>query len=99
MAQHVVPVKVYFLIFSALMVLTATTVAVAFVDLGPLNAVLMIGIAMIKALLVVLYFMHVRYSGTLIACFAGGSVVWLLILLALTLSDYLTRAWHPSPAI
>jgi len=98
MAHHIVPVKVYCLIFGALMLLTATTVAVAFVDLGTLNIVLMLGIALLKALLVALYFMHVRYSSTLVACFAAGSMMWLMILLAFTLSDYLTRAWLPSTA-
>ena len=66
MSNHVVPLRVYFSVFGALMVLTAITVAVAFFDLGVLNNVVALGIAGLKATLVILYFMHVRYSGRLI---------------------------------
>ena len=94
MSEHVVPKRVYYLIFVALMVGTAITVGVAFVDLGPLNAVAALAIAVAKATLVVLYFMHVRYSTRLTWAVVAGSVFWLGILLALTFSDYLTRAWR-----
>ncbi len=90
---HVVSVKTYVAIFLALMVLTAITVAVAFVDLGPLNNIVMLGIAIAKATLVVLIFMHVRYSTRLIPLIAAGSFFWLLILFGITISDYLTRGW------
>ena len=72
---------------------TAMTVAIAFVDLGPLNAVAALTIASAKATLVVLYFMHVRYSTRLTWVVVVGSLFWLGILLMLTLSDYLTRGW------
>ena len=91
--HHVVPVRLYVTIFLALMVLTAITVAVAFVDLGPLNNVMMLGIAVGKATLVVLYFMHVRYSTRMIPLVAGAGFFWLLIMFGFTLSDYLTRGW------
>lgn len=91
--HHVVPVRLYVTIFVSLMVLTAITVAVAFVDLGPLNNLVMLGIAVGKATLVVLYFMHVRYSTRLIPLVAGAGVFWLLILFGFTMSDYLTRGW------
>jgi cytochrome c oxidase subunit 4 len=91
--HHVVPVRVYLTIFSALMAFTAITVAVAFVDLGPLNNVVMLGIAVTKATLVVMYFMHVRYSTRLIPLVAAGGFFWLLILFGITMSDYLTRGW------
>jgi cytochrome c oxidase subunit 4 len=90
---HVVPVKTYLTIFAALMAFTAITVAVAFVDLGPLNNVVMLGIAVVKATLVVLFFMHVRYSTRLIPIVAVGGFLWLLILFGFTMSDYLSRGW------
>lgn len=90
---HVVPVKVYLAIFGALMAFTAVTVAVAFVDLGALNNLVMLGIAVTKATLVVLYFMHVRYSTRLIPVVAVSGFLWLLILFGFTMSDYLSRGW------
>jgi cytochrome c oxidase subunit 4 len=81
----------YFTIFAALLVLTAATTAVAFVDLGVLNNIVMLGIAVTKATLVVLYFMHVRYGGKLIWTIAAGGFAWLAILIGFTLNDYLTR--------
>ena len=93
MTDHVVSRKIYLLVFAALMVGTAITVWVAFFDLGPWNDVTMLTIAVAKATLVVLFFMHVRYSGRLIALTVGSGVLFLLILLALALADYLTRGW------
>ena len=92
--DHIVPTRVYYLIFAALMVGTAITVGVAFVDLGPFNAVVALTIAVLKATLVVLFFMHVRYSTRLTWAVVVGSVFWLGLLLALTFSDYLTRSWR-----
>lgn len=91
--HHIVPVRTYLAIFGALMVFTAITVAVAFVDLGPLNNVVMLGIAISKATLVVLYFMHVRYSTRLIPVVVASGFFWLLLLFGLTMSDYMTRGW------
>ena len=92
--DHIVPTRVYYLIFAALMVGTAITVGVAFVDLGPFNTVAALTIAVLKATLVVLFFMHVRYSTKLTWAVVMASVFWLAILLALTFSDYLTRSWR-----
>jgi cytochrome c oxidase subunit 4 len=83
----------YYAVFAALLVGTGLTVAVAFVDLGALNNVLMLGIAMTKALLVILFFMHVRWSSRLTWVVAASGFVWLLILFGITMSDYLTRGW------
>jgi cytochrome c oxidase subunit 4 len=83
----------YYAVFAALLVGTGLTVAVAFVDLGALNNVLMLGIAMTKALLVILFFMHVRWSTRLTWVVAASGFVWLLILFGLTMSDYFTRGW------
>ena len=91
MSGHVVPTKVYFTIYALLLVLTATTVAVAFVDIGLLNNVVALTIAVSKALLVILYFMHVRYGTRLTWLVVSAGFVWLLILIVFTLSDVLTR--------
>jgi cytochrome c oxidase subunit IV len=90
-ARHLVSLRVYFTIFGLLMVLTGVTVGVSFIDLGAMNTVVAIVIAVIKMLLVVLYFMHVRYSARLTWAVVAGGFFWLLLLLGLTLADYLTR--------
>lgn len=83
--------KTYFLVFGALMVLTLVTTAAAFANLGPLNAPVALAIAMTKASLVMIYFMHLRHSTFLARVFAGAGVLWLLHFIIFTLSDYLTR--------
>ena len=94
MSEHIVPTRIYYSIFAILMVCTAITVAVAYLDLGPLNAVVALSIAVFKAVLVVLFFMHVKYSTRLTWAVVVGSVFWLGIMLALTMGDYLTRGWR-----
>lgn len=89
--HHIVPKSTYYAIFALLMLGTAITVAVAYVDLGALNTVVALAIACTKATLVVLFFMHVKYSSKLTWAVVFGSVFWLVILLALTFNDYLTR--------
>ena len=91
MSEHIVSPKVYVGIFLALMVLTAATVAAAYVNLGPFNIVIALAIASVKATLVVLYFMHARYSPNRTHMVIIAAVFWLAIMLALTLSDYVTR--------
>lgn len=93
MSGHLVPLKIYYGIFGALLVLTGVTVAVAFVDLGPLNTVVALSIAVFKALLVVLYFMHVRYSSRLTWVFVAAGFVWFLVMIGFTLTDFQTRPW------
>lgn len=93
MREHIVSPKVYFAIFAALAVLTVLTWSVAKIDLGAMNGVVALTIAVIKATLVVLYFMHVRYSSRLTWVFVGAGFFWLAIMVALTLSDYTTRGW------
>lgn len=97
MSEHIVPVRIYIAIFLALIVLTATTTAVAFVDLGIFNTFVALGIAMLKASLVILFFMHVRYSSNLVKVFAGAGFVGLIILIVLLMSDYLSRDWAGLP--
>jgi cytochrome c oxidase subunit 4 len=96
MSTHVVPKKVYFAVFAILMVMTALTVLAAFKDLGQLNVVVAITIAVIKATLVVLFFMHVRYSDRLTWIVVITGFAWLSLMLVLTLSDYFARAWLSS---
>ena len=93
MSTHVVPKKVYFSIFAILITLTFVTIFSAFKDLGQLNVVVAITIAVIKATLVVLYFMHLRYSDKLTWIVVITGFVFLLILLVLTMTDYLARPW------
>jgi cytochrome c oxidase subunit 4 len=93
MSGHVAPKSMYYGVFGALIVGTALTVLVAFYDLGALNNIVMLLIASVKALLVVLFFMHVRWSTRLTWVVAASGFVWLIILFGLTMTDYLTRGW------
>ncbi|HKY05201.1 MAG TPA: cytochrome C oxidase subunit IV family protein [Blastocatellia bacterium] len=97
MSEHIVSKKVYYAIFLTLLVMTGVTVWVAFIDLGPLNNIVAMTIAVFKATLVVLYFMHVRYSSRLTWVFVAAGFVWFGILIALTLSDYYSRGWLTTP--
>jgi cytochrome c oxidase subunit 4 len=97
--EHVVPFTVYLAVFGALMVLTVLTVVVAFFDLGNLNVAVALTVAVIKASLVVLFFMHVRYASTITKLVVISSLVWLGFLFFITLSDYLTRGWMVAPPI
>jgi cytochrome c oxidase subunit IV len=91
-SEPLISVRVYTIVFLTLIALTLLTTAVAFVDLGgELNSVAAVSIAVRKALLVILYFMHVRYSDRLTWVFAGAGFFWLVILVTLTMSDALTR--------
>ncbi|HEV2829348.1 MAG TPA: cytochrome C oxidase subunit IV family protein [Pyrinomonadaceae bacterium] len=94
MSEHIVSVRVYATIFLSLMVGTALTVWAGLRDFpGQLNVIIAMTIAVIKATLVVLYFMHVRYSSRLIWVVFTSALFWLVILFALTFSDYWTRNW------
>jgi cytochrome c oxidase subunit 4 len=93
MVEEIVPPKTYLLVFATLLVLTYITTVVAFVDLGPWNVVVALAIAIGKAALVALFFMHLRHSSKLLWIVVGGGLFWLGILLTLTVSDYLTRGW------
>jgi cytochrome c oxidase subunit 4 len=97
MSGHVSPKSTYYTIFGALMVLTGLTVAAAFVNLGSFNFPVAIGIAITKATLVVLFFMHVKYSSRLTKMIVGMAFFFLFILFGLTLTDYLSRGWYASP--
>ncbi|HZS08781.1 MAG TPA: cytochrome C oxidase subunit IV family protein [Blastocatellia bacterium] len=91
--MHIVPRKIYLTIFAALLGLTLLTIWIASIDLGRMNTVAALAIAVTKATLVALYFMHVRYSSRLTQVVVIGGLFWLGIMFALTMSDYLTRGW------
>ncbi len=91
--EHIVSPKVYALIFLALLVGTAITVGASYIDLGPWNPVIALAIAVTKATLVVLYFMHVKYSSKLMKLTVLSGVFTFLILVGMSLSDYISRAW------
>jgi cytochrome c oxidase subunit IV len=94
MSEHIMSSKFYYTIWIALLGLTGITAAVAFVDLGPLNVVVALVIATVKALLVVLFFMHVKYtSEKLTKIVIVSAIFWLFLLLALSMADYTTRLW------
>jgi len=97
MSHQVVPVRTYVLIFAALLLMTAITTVIAFQDLGPLNNLVAMGIALIKATLVVLYFMHAKGSPRLTKLVIAAALVWLVLLFALTLGDYASRGWLGVP--
>ena len=95
-ATHHVSLGMYLAIFAALMVLLVVTVLAAFyIDVGNLNILVALLIAIVKAALVVLFFMHVKYASRLTKVFVTAAFLWLGILFVLTFSDYLTRGWLP----
>ncbi len=94
---HIASVKSYVGIFATLMVLTVITVLAAYVNLGQLNKVVALGIATLKATLVILYFMHVKYSSRLTKLVVVCGFFFLVILLSLTMVDYGSREWTPVP--
>ena len=91
MSGHVSPKSTYYAIFGALMVLTGITVAAAFVNLGSFNFPVAIAIAITKATLVILFFMHVKYSPAMVRICVISAIVFLLTLFGITWSDYWAR--------
>lgn len=99
-SEHIVPIGLYVLIFVTLIILTGVTAGVAFIDLSTtihghvvnFNPMVALAIAIFKATLVILFFMHVKYSSRLTKIVVAGGVFWLLILLSLTMADYLSRS-------
>ena len=93
MSEHIVPTRIYYTVFGILMLCTYLTLQIAFFDLGVFNVIAALVIAVFKATLVILFFMHVKYGTRLTWAVVLGSVFWLGILLVLTMGDYLTRTW------
>ena len=101
--HHIIEPYVYYRVFAILIVLFIATVAVAFFDLShllnwpPANIVVALIIAVAKATVIVLYFMHIKYSSRLTQIFAMSAMVWLALLFVFTFADYFTRGWIPQP--
>jgi cytochrome c oxidase subunit IV len=96
--EHHLPKNLYFMIFGALMVLTAITVSLAYVNLGQLNIVVALAVAIVKASLVVMFFMHLKYESPLTKVVLGAGVFWLVLLLGIIM-DYVTRSWMYMPPL
>ena len=99
MEETVVSTKTYLKVWAALLILLALTVGVAYIHLGPLNTFAALTIAVVKAVIIALYFMHLRFSPRVTWVFAGAGFFWLLILFTFSFGDYLTRVWLPSPTV
>jgi cytochrome c oxidase subunit 4 len=95
--HHIVPKRVYFAVFVALIILTWVTTGVATLDLGRWNVFVALAIAICKASLVVFFFMHAWYGTRLTKMIVGGSVFWLILLLFITMADIWTRGWMGVP--
>jgi cytochrome c oxidase subunit 4 len=93
MTGHIVSRSTYYAVSAVLAVLLALTVAASYVDVGAMNVIIALSIATTKAVLIVLYFMHVRYGPPLVRLAAVGGFVWLGIMLVLLLADYAARGW------
>lgn len=95
---HALPLAVYVKAFLALLVLLVVTILAAYLPLGTgLNSLVALAIATAKAIIVVLYFMHVRFSSRLVQLWAAAGFVWLLIMFGITLTDFIVRSWAPVP--
>jgi len=95
MATTTHPTKVYWKNCATLMALFALTWSIGYVDLGLFNLVVALAIAITKALLVAMFFMHIKGSSRILHLAAAVGVIWLIIMLSLTLGDYFTRGWVP----
>lgn len=97
MSGHISPASTYVTIFLTLMAMTGITVGVAFINLGALNFAVAISIAIFKATLVILFFMHAKYSSSLTKLVIGTGFFFLVVLFTLTLTDYASRGWLTYP--
>lgn len=95
MMKNIVDPKVYFRTCTALLALLALTWAIAYLDLGPFNLIVALAVAITKAIVIALFFMHIRSSSRILHLAAVAGLLWLLILISLTLGDYFTRGWVP----
>ena len=91
--HHIVTPFQYLLVFITLLVFTGITVGAAYVELGVLNPIVALGIASFKAVVVILFFMHVKYQSNLVKMTVGAGFFTFLVLIGMTLSDYMSRAW------
>jgi cytochrome c oxidase subunit 4 len=99
MSEAVISRRTYVTVWAALLVLLGATVGAAYINLGRLNVLAALSIASMKALIIGLYFMHLRYSPRLIWAYAGGALLWLGMMFAFSFSDYLARSLLPDPTV
>jgi cytochrome c oxidase subunit IV len=92
-SEHIVSPRVYGMIFGALLILTATTVGASYLELGQFNVVVALAIACIKAVLVILFFMHVKYSSRLTKLTVAAGFFTFFVLITMSMTDYISRAW------
>jgi cytochrome c oxidase subunit 4 len=97
MSQSTVSVKTYAFTLIVLLALTLLTSLLALVDLGNFSFIAGVAIAAVKASLIACFFMHALYEMKLIRVIMAGGMIWFLIMISLTLGDYLTRGWMPYP--
>jgi cytochrome c oxidase subunit 4 len=91
--HHIITPKIYIIVFATLLVFTGVTVGAAYVDLGIFNPVVALAIASFKAVVVILFFMHVKYQSKLVKMTVGAGFFTFLVLITMTLTDYMSRAW------
>jgi cytochrome c oxidase subunit 4 len=91
--HHIVTPFQYTLVFGTLLLFTGITVGAAFIDLGVLNPIVALGIACFKAVIVILFFMHVKYQSKLVKMTVGAGFFTFIVLITMTLTDYMSRAW------
>ena len=91
--HHIVSPAQYCVVFGTLLVGTAITVGAAYLNMGAFNPVVAMGIACTKAVIVILFFMHVKYQSRLIKMTVGAGFFTFIVLITMTLSDYMSRAW------
>ncbi|MHB1023434.1 MAG: cytochrome C oxidase subunit IV family protein [Acidobacteriaceae bacterium] len=90
---HIVTPKIYLMVYVTLLFFTALTVRAAYFDMGIFNPIVALAIACCKAVIVILYFMHIRYSSKLVKMTVAAGFFTFLVLITMTLSDYISRAW------
>jgi len=106
MSEHIAPKKTYYFVFVSLLVLTLMTWQIAYIDLGRWNTVVALIIAICKASLVAAFFMHLRWSASMIRLVVFAALFWLAIMMTLTTGDFFTRnvvsqpqPWQASRAV
>ena len=95
--HHIVPKRVYALVFTTLIIMTWVTAWISTVDLGSMNIWVALSIAVFKATIVVLFFMHVKYGTRLTKMIVCAGILWLMFLLFVTMGDIWTRGWMGVP--
>jgi cytochrome c oxidase subunit 4 len=91
--HHIVTPVQYGMVFGALLIGTILTVIAADIDLGVFNPIIALGIACTKAVIVILFFMHVKYQSNLVKMTVGAGFFTFIVLITMTLTDYMSRAW------